>query len=144
MDDDWLARLHGGLFWLHEQRAQPSLKSVLQPLICYDHVFNSNVSSSSNKNRSLYHLWRQRLGHPPDSKIKHITQVSNVPYTTEPCFVCPRAKMKRLPFPLRTPSSSQAFNLIHIDTWGPRSTPNLQGNHYFLTLVLQRLLGFSY
>ena len=45
------------------------------------------------------------------------------------------AKLKRLPFPFHNKISSCAFDLIHMDVWGPYSTPNLDGFKYFLIVV---------
>ena len=45
------------------------------------------------------------------------------------------AKLKRLPFPFHNNISSCAFNLIHMDVWGPYLTLTLDGFKYFLTVV---------
>ena len=51
------------------------------------------------------------------------------------CSVCPLAKQKRLPFTSSTHVSVPNFDLIHVDIWGPYSTPSLNGSRYFLTIV---------
>ena len=33
------------------------------------------------------------------------------------------------------PTTSSCFELIHIGIWGPYAHPDLNGNHYFLTIV---------
>ena len=45
------------------------------------------------------------------------------------------AKLKRSPFSFHNKISSCAFDLIHMDVWGPYSTPTLDGFKYFLTVV---------
>lgn len=46
------------------------------------------------------------------------------------CAVCPLAKQKHLSFI----SKNNAFDLLHIDTWGPFSVPTFEGFRYFLTI----------
>ena len=45
------------------------------------------------------------------------------------------AKLKRLTFPFHNKISSCAFDLVHMDVWGPYSTPTLNGFKYFLIVV---------
>jgi len=52
-----------------------------------------------------------------------------------PCDICHRAKQQRLPFHSSSITSSKAFDLIHVDTWGPYHTKTIHGQRYFLTLV---------
>ncbi|GAU27901.1 hypothetical protein TSUD_159950 [Trifolium subterraneum] len=42
---------------------------------------------------------------------------------------------KRLSFPLSTSISANAFDLVHMDIWGPLSIPSMLGFKYFLTIV---------
>lgn len=57
---------------------------------------------------------------------------------TMPCVVCHKAKQKGLPFPSNNNLSSKAFDLIHIDSWGPFRVPTIDGYRCFLTLVDDR------
>ena len=50
------------------------------------------------------------------------------------CDACHKAKHKKLPFPLSSSRSSHAFELIHMDIWGP-CTISMNGFKYFLTIV---------
>ena len=45
------------------------------------------------------------------------------------------AKQKRLPFTSHNHLSPNAFDLIHIDIWGPFSVSTPTGQRYFLTIV---------
>jgi len=45
------------------------------------------------------------------------------------------SEQKCLPFPFNNHMSSSAFDLLHMDVWGPYSTPTLDGCKYFLTIV---------
>ncbi|XP_070016954.1 uncharacterized protein [Nicotiana sylvestris] len=51
------------------------------------------------------------------------------------CLICPLARQTRLPFHDSSIQSTHSFQLIHIDTWGPYSTPSHSGAKYFLTIV---------
>ena len=45
------------------------------------------------------------------------------------------AKLKRLPFPFNNKICACAFDLVHMDVWGPYSIPTLDGYKYFLTIM---------
>ena len=45
------------------------------------------------------------------------------------------AKQKRLPFPFNNKISNCAFDLVHMDVWGPYSTLTLDGFKYFFTVA---------
>ena len=51
------------------------------------------------------------------------------------CTVCPLAKQKRLPFPHNNHLSHCAFDILHVDIWGPYHISTVEGYRYFLTLV---------
>ena len=56
-------------------------------------------------------------------------------HSNKDCIVCPIAKQKRLPFPCSNHISSNAFDLIHCDVWGPFVKATHDGFQYFLTIV---------
>ena len=51
-----------------------------------------------------------------------------------PCNLCPLAK-QRLPYLSLNKRQDAAFDLIHVDTWGPFATAIVEGYKYFLTIV---------
>jgi len=55
--------------------------------------------------------------------------------SNKPCDTCHFAKQMRLPFPDSITVSSQCFDLLHMDIWGPYAHPSLLGHKYFLTIV---------
>jgi len=59
----------------------------------------------------------------------------NKDFCSLPCDICPRAKQHRLPFKSSSITSTQPFDLIHVDTWGPYHVKTANGHRYFLTLV---------
>lgn len=83
-------------------------------------------------------LWHNRLGHPSVEKIVAITDVLGFKKRNkEPfhCAVCPLAKQKHLPYISQNNIRDHAFDLLHIDIWGPFSVPTPEGYKYFLTIV---------
>lgn len=80
--------------------------------------------------------WHLRLGHAPLAKIK---QISEIPFTTDPkpkiCVACPMAKFTKLPFNTSESQAKKAFELIHLDIWGPYKVCTKGNYRYFLTIV---------
>lgn len=105
---------------------------VLEPAVDSSLEFCGSLQVDGN-------LWHQRLGHPSTSKLKSLT--GTLPITTsslhksEVCPVCPLAKQKRLPFVSNNNMSKSAFDLVHLDVWGPFGIESIEGYKYFLTLV---------
>uniref|UniRef100_A0A2N9G6D1 Integrase catalytic domain-containing protein n=1 Tax=Fagus sylvatica TaxID=28930 RepID=A0A2N9G6D1_FAGSY len=95
----------------------------------------STIKHSSNS----FHTWHCRLGHPSSSRMNFLSTVmpdiSHSCKDTHVCTVCPLAKQKRLPFPNNNHVSSIAFDILHVDIWGPYHMPTVEGYKYFLTLV---------
>ncbi|CAJ2632157.1 unnamed protein product [Trifolium pratense] len=121
------AERHGDLYAL--QAHAPV--SLLSPMFSCNSISN-NMDSAS--------LWHCRLGHISDSIHKCIA--SNFPFITyknnnknTPCDVCHFAKQRTLPYPNSITHSSNIFDLLHADIWGPYATPSVSGHRYFLTLV---------
>jgi len=85
--------------------------------------------------------WHKRLGHPSMSKVAILSKVLNLSNSkinkdhSDACDVCHLSKQKHIPFKPRHNMSKNAFDLLHIDTWGPFSEPTVDGSKYFLTIV---------
>ena len=80
-------------------------------------------------------LWHQRLGHASYRIIHHLPVCTHLPVQSHPCHVCPLAKQSRLPFPTSTIHTSNCFDILHIDIWGPYKIRSLTGARFFLTIV---------
>lgn len=83
-------------------------------------------------------LWHNRLGHPSDFKTDFVTDVLGIRNKNKnrlPCVICPLAKQKHLTFDSRNNMCANAFDLLHIDLWGPFSVPTVEGYKHFLTIV---------
>jgi len=81
-------------------------------------------------------LWHARLGHGSMSKLAHIPYIRkymNEEDTT--CEACVFAKFHRQPFPISKSVTSMAFEIIHMDLWGPYKVSDLTGANYFLTVA---------
>ena len=96
--------------------------------------FNSFCNSVSNDN--IVSLWHKRLGHLPMYQLKNLDFMNKHNcYFEFPCDICPKARQHKLPFPSSSIHSTNTFDLIHIDTWGPYNTKTYDGFSYFLTIV---------
>lgn len=81
-------------------------------------------------------VWHHRLGHISSKNFHSLWfVVPNLPLVDSSCLTCPKAKLKRSPFPVHTDRSTTFFDLVHMDIWGPYSQTNIARNHYFLTIV---------
>ena len=115
------------------------VSEVLSKLSSYFHGKSIN-SCNFDSSDSVFRLWHYRLGHPSSQRLTLLNTIvleiksynNNKPFD---CHICPLAKQQKLPFPHSTSISLSCFDLIHVDIWGPYSTPSLNGSKYFLTLV---------
>jgi len=101
-------------------------------------ICNSVFPSLSSKSTDSANVWHYRLGHISDSIHKCISiQFPIVKYTSthSPCDICHYAKHKKTSFPHSLTNSTQIFDILHADIWGPYATPSVSGFKYFLTLV---------
>ncbi|KAG7574150.1 Integrase catalytic core [Arabidopsis suecica] len=94
-------------------------------------TFSTNIVVDSS-------LWHSRLGHPSVATSNIVTDVLGFNQRNKRsfhCTVCPLAKQKHLPFPSKNNVCDSAFDLVHIDIWGPFNVPTPDGYRYFLTIV---------
>ncbi|XP_019255165.1 PREDICTED: uncharacterized protein LOC109233756 [Nicotiana attenuata] len=82
-------------------------------------------------------LWHKRLGHISTIVLRRLfpAKLASIADTINKCTVCPCAKQTRLPFPTSYTKSTGAFDLIHVDVWGPYKYATFDGNKYFLTVI---------
>jgi hypothetical protein len=79
-----------------------------------------------------------RFGHASHAKLVELNKMFpsiNVSKSSSPCDICFYAKQKCLPFPNSSTISANAFDIVHMDIWGPLSIPSILGFRYFLTVV---------
>ena len=128
--------MHNNLYLL---QVSPDCKSISGVSSILQSVFDSLVNSVSNVLVvSKPFLWHLRLGHVSDNKLNtlhnHLPDVIQF-QSNKDCVLCPIAKQKKLPFPSFNHISSNAFDIVHCDVWGPFVKPTQEGFKYFLTLV---------
>lgn len=89
-----------------------------------------------------FKLFHARLGHPSSSKLSHLGKcigtsdfVCDIGTSYFVCDTCEMAKFHRLPFPVSTPRAAKAFDLVHVDLWGPYRHPDVTEAHYILTVL---------
>ena len=128
-----LGKIYRGLYLLKSSfpaSANASLKTFSissfdkQSLVC-----NASMSSQD--------LWHARLGHLPFTKLQKLGLLSDSSNfnSIKECLVCSKARQHRLPFPRSQIHSTQIFELIHLDLWGPYRVQTYNGYKYFLTIV---------
>ncbi|KAK9713864.1 hypothetical protein RND81_06G055800 [Saponaria officinalis] len=117
-----LGRNHKDLFLLHtdtslsrpsHEHKEPASSFVSDSVA----IFSNSVVTSNNSV-----VWYNRLGHLPLYKLKFLnlcnfTDANNNDIAS--CSICVKFRQHRLSFPNSTTSSPSAFELIHIDVWGP-------------------------
>lgn len=100
----------------------------------YDSSSSRNINSATTMS---FDLWHYRLGHPSFNVSQ--TMSKYFPYISINkdliCDSCHLAKQCRLSFPNSVTKSQHAFELVHMDIWGPVNTISMDGNSYFLTIV---------
>ncbi|GKC90760.1 cysteine-rich receptor-like protein kinase 8 [Tanacetum coccineum] len=86
---------------------------------------------------NTYNLWHHRLGHISASQLKHISCIpkSTLNDNDNSCLSCPMAKFTKLSYSLSQSHSNCAFELIHMDIWGPYRVATYDKFKYFLTIV---------
>lgn len=100
--------------------------------------FNDSPSTA-NINHVDVQTWHSRLGHLSDQALIHMEDklhcnVSKI-HKNKPCYICPLAKQRRLPFVSHNNVSCAPFDLIHCDIWGPFNQVTHMGHQFFVTLV---------
>ena len=98
----------------------------------------SLLSESVFVNKVSANIWHNRLGHLSSPRLALLKSQLNCDFSdcnNGPCYICPLAKQKRLPFKSFNNLSPSPFDLIHCDIWGPFSIPSHTGHKYFLTIV---------
>lgn len=121
-----LAKLRQGLYHLEVK------KEAKNPTYFPHFTTNSTIHNVSSSN-----LWHYRLGHLSRNRLSMLhDQFPFIPnHVNEKCDICHLAKQKKLPYSPSSNRASKAFDLIHMDIWGPFSQVSIHGHKYFLTIV---------
>ncbi|PKU83709.1 Retrovirus-related Pol polyprotein from transposon TNT 1-94 [Dendrobium catenatum] len=79
-------------------------------------------------------LWHNRLGHPHRQILSVLSRViPDIQNTASlsPCISCSVAKSHKISFNKTISITTQPFELIHTDIWGPAPIPSLDGFRYY-------------
>lgn len=126
-----IGRARNGLYYLDTKMKPHSVMAAVSTAT--GNLLPSTLSSTHSEKLAL---WHHRLGHASLSKLKYIPCVQ--PYThnaPQICLTCPMSKFAKLPFTDSQSHASSAFELIHLDIWGPYKLPYNGKYRFFLTLV---------
>jgi hypothetical protein len=77
-------------------------------------------------------LWHHCLAHPSAAVFNNISPV--LPKGTLDCEICHFSKSSRLPFKSSVTQTTQIFEIVHSDVWGPFSF-SLDDFKYFVTFI---------
>ena len=97
------------------------------------YILNSQKCNFNTKIQDKGSLWHRRIGHPSDKILKYVFDLANIDCSK--CEVCKLAKHTRLPFVISNSKSSQMFELVHSDVWGPAPVEFYNGFKYFVTFI---------
>ena len=98
-------------------------------------MFGSHFSTNIVHTQADFKVWHNRLGHPSESKLRHISIVSKARKGMEVCLTCPMAKFAKLPYDVSSSHAHESFQLVYIDIWGAYRVPTHGKFRYFLTIV---------
>ena len=83
-------------------------------------------------------LWHARLGHASSSRVHQLASrgLLGLVFTKNfDCVSCQLGKQPALPFSTSESISTDIFDLIHSDVWGPSSITSIDGSRYFVVFV---------
>jgi histone deacetylase 1/2 len=82
-------------------------------------------------------LWHHRLGHPSDSVVASLRNMSIITCNKAArslCHACQLGKHTRLPFASSVSTTSEPFALVHCDVW-TSPVPSTSGYKYYLVML---------
>ena len=83
-------------------------------------------------------LWHARLDHASSSWVQQLASrglLGLVSTENFDCVSCQLGKQPALPFNSSESISTNIFDLIHFDIWGPSSISSIDGSRYFVVFV---------
>nr|DAD40346.1 TPA_asm: hypothetical protein HUJ06_014669 [Nelumbo nucifera] len=110
---------------------------VLPSVSCNSSITCNYISIPFCNKPNATDIWHFRMGHLSNTRLKLLRELDHfisLP-SSDYCSICHYAKQRKLSFPISQSTSANYFDLIHIDTWGPFSTPSFYGHKYLLTIV---------
>jgi len=95
-----------------------------------------NVNNMTSFRTCNIDIWHFRLGHPSNKILDNICKnYTGIKYDLNNiCEYCHYGKQHRLRFQTSETVTSDIFDLIHVDIWGPCNISSMHGHRYFLIL----------
>jgi transposase InsO family protein len=100
-------------------------------------ISQANHVSSRDKAQTVIWLWHCRLGHLSFGYLKKLQPVlfSGINELDFHCDTCELAKSHRISYSPSLNKSSEPFEVIHTDVWGPAKVPAISSARYFVTFI---------
>ena len=92
------------------------------------------AAATVSSNPSLA-LWHARLGHASSSRVQQLVSrglLGSVSTENFDCVSCQLGKQPALPFNTSESISTDIFDLIHSNVWGPSFVSSIGGSRYFV------------
>ena len=83
-------------------------------------------------------LWHAKLGHASSSRVQQLASrglLGSVSTENFDCVSCQLGKQPALPFNSSELISTDIFDLIHSNVWGPSPVSSIGGSRYFVVFV---------
>ena len=83
-------------------------------------------------------LWHARLDHVSSSQVEHLASrglLGSMSTENFDCVSCQLGKQPALPFNTSELISTNIFDFIHYDVWGPSSVSSIGGSRYFVVFI---------
>ena len=83
-------------------------------------------------------LWHARLDHVSSSQVEHLASrglLGSMSTENFECVSCQLGKQSTLPINTSESVSTDIFDLIYSDVWGPSSVSSIGGSQYFVVFV---------
>lgn len=96
-------------------------------------IFANSQALSVQASSADQLLWHQRLAHPSSKVLASLFPSFDCKHHL--CEVCVSSKFTRLPFPISQSRTSNCFELVHSDIWGPAPVQSINGYKYFALFI---------
>ena len=83
-------------------------------------------------------LWHAQLGHASSSQVQYLASrglLGSMSTENFECVSCQLGKQSTLPINTSELVSTDIFDLIYSDVWGPSSVSSIGGSQYFVVFV---------
>ncbi|GAA0153088.1 hypothetical protein LIER_16065 [Lithospermum erythrorhizon] len=123
-----VAKGKGGLYMLNSSSFSASILQVFVNFFKSEPVIYNVVHKMNKTDARDIDLWHHRLGHCSSNILKHVLDLnSDALLLQHSCLICPLAKQQGMSFHPSHTCTTDLFQLIHLDLWGPYKTTTRTG-----------------